>query len=43
MKYVSAALTSTVRACLRRGEQAEEVLVAISEINVELLARRALT
>jgi len=42
MKYVSAALASKVRACLRHGEQVESLLAEISAINVELLARRAL-
>ena len=42
MKYVSAAVETAVRACLDQGEQAEAVLAEISEINAELLARRAL-
>jgi hypothetical protein len=42
MKYVSAAVAASVRACLRRGEHVEAVLAEISAINVELLARRAL-
>ena len=43
MRYVPTALVATVRACLRRGEQVEDVLAEISAINVELLARRALS
>lgn len=43
MKYVSSALVVPVRACLHHGERVEAVLAEISEINVELLARRALT
>src|ERR1022692_892092 len=42
MRYVPAALVTTVRARLRRGEQVEALLAEISAINVELLARRAL-
>jgi hypothetical protein len=42
MRYVPSALAASVRACLRRGEDVEDVLVEISAINLELLARRAI-
>src|SRR5262249_50938627 len=42
-RYVPAALAGVVRRYLRRGEQAEAVLVEISAINAELLARRELS
>jgi hypothetical protein len=42
MKYVPATLVAPVRACLRHGEHVLVLLAEISEINVELLARRAL-
>lgn len=43
MKYVPSSLISAVRARLARGEQVEAVLVEISAINAELLARRELS
>lgn len=43
MRYVPAALVPSVRAFLRHGEHGEAVLAGISAINVELLARRALS
>jgi len=42
MRYVPATLVASVRTSLRRGEDVEAVLVEISAINVELLARRAI-
>lgn len=42
LRYVPAALVTSVRLCLRRGEQVEAVLAEISAINAELLARRAI-
>jgi hypothetical protein len=42
MRYVPAALVTSVRSCLVNGEHVETVLAEISAINVELLARRAL-
>jgi len=42
MRYVPAALVTSVRSCLVNGQHAEMVLAEISAINVELLARRAL-
>lgn len=43
MRYVPSGLVTAVRARLARGEQVEAVLVEISAINAELLARRELT
>jgi hypothetical protein len=43
MKYVPAALVASVRGCLGQGERIEALLTEISSINVELLARRALS
>jgi hypothetical protein len=43
MKYVPEALVSSVRGCLGEGERIEAVLAEISSINIELLARRALS
>jgi uncharacterized protein DUF6788 len=43
MRYVPAGLVASVRACLLQGEHIEAVLAEISAINVELLARRALS
>jgi hypothetical protein len=43
MKYVPATLVASVLAFLRNGEHVEAVLAEISAINVELLARRALS
>jgi Family of unknown function (DUF6788) len=42
LKYVSGAMASSVLAYLRHGDHVEALLAEISEINVELLARRAL-
>jgi len=41
-RYVPAGLVAVVRAWLARGEQVHTLLVEISEINAELLARREL-
>ncbi|MFF2113643.1 DUF6788 family protein [Rhodococcus koreensis] len=41
-RYVPAGLVAAVRARLTRGEQVQAVLVEISAINTELLARREL-
>jgi len=43
MKYVPAALVGSVRGCLGQGERIEALLAEISSINIELLARRALS
>jgi hypothetical protein len=43
LKYVPGALAASVRACLGQGDHIEAVLAEISAINVELLARRALS
>jgi hypothetical protein len=43
MRYVPAALVASVRAFLRHGEYVEAVMAEISAINVELLARQALS
>jgi len=43
MRYVPATLVVSVRAFLRNGEHVEAILAEISAINVELLARRALS
>jgi hypothetical protein len=43
MRYVPAALLASVRACVQQGEHVEAVLAEISAINIELLARRALS
>ena len=43
MKYVPEVLVAAVRDCLGKGERIEAVLTEISSINIELLARRALT
>lgn len=42
-KYVPSPLVAAVRARLARGEQVETVLMEISAINTELLARRELS
>lgn len=42
LRYVPSGLVAAVRARLARGEQVEAVLVEISAINAELLARREL-
>ena len=42
LRYVPAPLVEVVRSWLRRGEQVQAVLVGISAINAELLARREL-
>jgi hypothetical protein len=43
MRYVPSSLITVVRAHVARGEQVEAVLVEISAVNAELLARRELT
>jgi hypothetical protein len=42
MRYVPAGMVASVRAFLERGDRIESLLVTISAINVELLARRHL-
>ncbi len=43
MRYVPEALVSTVKSCVLSGEEVEAVLAEISAINVELMARRAIS